>query len=253
VFSPEDRDRVQAHILELAQRDDRVVGAALLGSLAAGRGDRWSDVDLMLAIEDAQQMSDVMRSFTDRLAQDYEAVPLFDLPRDPIIYRVFVLPNSLELDLSTVPAESFGASGPRFRPLFGDPVDLPTPSDDPPEEVFGYAVHHVLHAAIAIKRGRYWLAEFWISAARDRGLVLACRRRGLDGSYARDFDQLPADVRETFAGALVRSLEPGELRRALGHAVEGLLLGSTDVAEMAGKVEGILREALSMGIEEERR
>ena len=253
MFSPEDRDRVQAHILELAQCDDRVVGAALLGSLAAGRGDRWSDVDLMLAVEDAQQMSDVMRSFTDRLAQDYEAVPLFDLQRDPIIYRVFVLPNSLELDLSTVPAESFGASGPRFRPLFGDPVDLPTPSDDPLEEVFGYAVHHVLHAAIAIRRGRYWLAEFWISAARDRGLVLACRRRGLDGSYARDFDQLPADVRETFAGALVRSLEPAELRRALGHAVEGLLLGSTEVAEMAGKVEGILREALSMGIEEERR
>jgi hypothetical protein len=47
---------------------------------------------------------------------------------------------------------------------------------------------------------------------------MACRRRGLDGNYGRDFDELPPDVLVPGDGALVRSLESEELRRALSEA-----------------------------------
>jgi hypothetical protein len=122
-----------------------------------------------------------------------------------------------------------------------EPDELPPPL----HELFGHAVHHTLHARVAIERGRYWQAEYWISAVRDRALALACRRLGLDGWYGRDFDSLPADVLVPVNDALVRSLEPDELDRALGSAVAALLRQSAEVGEMADKVDGQLRELTS--------
>jgi hypothetical protein len=76
----------------------------------------------------------------------------------------------------------------------------------------------------------------------------ACGRLGLDGWYGRDFDRLPADVLVPVNDALVRSLEPDELDRALASAVAALLRESAEVGEMADKVEGQLRELASRDI-----
>ena len=107
-----------------------------------------------------------------------------------IIYRVFLLPGSFESDCALTPASQFGAGGPNFRLSFGEvveqPFELPPTSE---HELFGYAVHHTLHARVAIERDRYWLAEYWISAVRDYALNLACLHRGLDGWYGRDLDR----------------------------------------------------------------
>src|SRR6266487_653664 len=92
----------------------------------------------------------------------------------------------------------------------------------------GLAVHHAVRARFSIERGRYWQAEYWISAVRDYALSLACRRRGLPARYGRGFDDLPGDVLDSFAGALVRSLEQDELLRALALAVAGLLRESEE-------------------------
>jgi hypothetical protein len=123
------------------------------------------------------------------------------------------------------------------------------PHTQPPaaQELFGYAVHHALRARFCIERGRGWQAEYWISSLRDNGLSLACRRRGLPAVHGRGFDSLPGEVREAFKGALVRSLERGELLRALGCAIEGLLQEADEAREMARKVEPQLRELMSEG------
>jgi hypothetical protein len=247
VYTAADRDRMRDWLLELASSDARVAGGAVLGSLAHGEGDRWSDLDLMFAVADADRTRDVLDDWTERLVHEHDATPLFDLQRGLITYRVFVFPNSLELDLSVTPAAEFGAAGPRFRLLFGEARELPETPPAPPEEAFGYAVHHALHARMCIERGRYWQAEYWISAVRDHALALACRSRGLDGSYGREFDRLPADVTGPAKEAMVRSLNPGELRRALREAVTALLRDPGEVGDMAMRVEGLLREAISTG------
>jgi hypothetical protein len=77
---------------------------------------------------------------------------------------------------------------------------------------------------------------------RDYALSLACRRRGLAASYGRGFDELPAEVRNSFLGALVSSLERDELLRALGYAIEGLLREGDQAQELAAKVEPQLRK-----------
>ncbi|HEX9694633.1 MAG TPA: hypothetical protein VGA74_06475 [Actinomycetota bacterium] len=245
MFNIGHRDHVRDRVLDIASSDPCVVAGAAVGSLAHDEGDRWSDLDLMFAVADDVPVSEVLEAWTRTVVREFGAVQLFDLPSGPIIYRVFLLPHCLELDLSFTRASEFRARGPKFRLLFGETVEEPEEPPASAHELFGYAVHHTLHARVAIQRGRYWQAEYWISAVRDHALALACRRRGLDGWYGRDFDRLPADVLVPVNDALVRSPDPDELDRALGSAVAALLREAAEVGEMADKVEGQLRELAS--------
>ncbi len=237
MFSIRYRDRVRDRVLQLAASDARVVAGAVVGSLALDKGDRWSDLDLTFAVADDVPLRDVLEDWTRRLVEEFDAAHLFDLPSGASIYRVFLLPGCLQFDLSFTPASQFGASGPKFKMLFGDAVEKPHVQPPPAQELFGYAVHHALRARFCIERGRYWQAEYWISGARDCALSLACRRRGLPANEGRGFDALPPDVRDSFTGALVASLERDELLRALGCMIERLLGEADEVRELAAKVE----------------
>src|SRR6266498_1557667 len=240
MFRVEERNHVHDYMLQLAESDARVVAAAVVGSLALGEGDRWSDLDLTFAVAEDVPVSDVLDDWTRDLVQKFDAAHLFDLPSGASIYRVFLLPGCLQFDLSFTPASKFGAAGPKFKLLFGSSVERPyTPP--PAHELFGYAVHHALRARFCIERGSYWQAEYWISSTRDCALSLACRRRGLSAYHGRGFDDLPADVRDASKGALVTSLERDELLRALRSAIEGLLREVDEVQELAAKVEPQLR------------
>ena len=242
MFSVSDRDRIRDYVLQLAASDARVVAGAVVGSLALGGGDRWSDLDLTFAVADNVPVPDVLEDWTRKLVEELDAVHLFDLPSGASIYRVFLLPGCLQFDLSFTPASKFGAAGPKFKMIFGSSVEKLYTQPPTAHELFGYAVHHALRARFCIERGRYWHAEYWISGTRDYALSLACRRRGLPAVYGRGFDDLPPDVRDIFKSALVTSLERDELLRALGSAIEGLLHEVDEVQELAAKVEPQLRE-----------
>ena len=246
MFSIEDRDRVREHVLALAEADPRVVAAAVVGRLADGAGDRWSDLDLTFAVADTVPLDDVLGDWTRRVAADLDGVHLFDLPAGAAIYRVFLLPGCLQVDLSFAPASSFGARGPTFRLLFGSAVDLPQAPQASADDVFGLGVHHAVRARFSIERGRWWQAEYWISGVRGQAFLLACRRRGLDGGHGRRFDELPPEVLALFVPALVRSLEPEELGRALAGAISILQQESAEAAELAAAVESRL-QALASG------
>jgi hypothetical protein len=241
MFSVRDRELVRDHVLQLAASDARVIAGAVVGSLALGGGDRWSDLDLTFAVADNEPVPDVLEDWTRKLVEELDAVHLFDLPSGASIYRVFLLPGCLQFDLSFTPASKFGAAGPKFKMIFGSSVEKPYTQPPTAHELFGYAVHHALRARFCIERGRYWHAEYWISGTRDYALSLACRRRGLPAVYGRGFDDLPPDVRDVFKSALVTSLEWDELLRALGSAIEGLLHEADEVRDLAAKVEPQLR------------
>jgi hypothetical protein len=247
VFTVEERDRVRERILEIAAADPRVVAGAEIGSLALGGGDRWSDLDLTFGVDDAVPVVDVLDDWARELEREVGATHLFDLEAGPSTYRVFLLPGCLQVDLSCTPASVFGARGPKFALLFGTAVDLPPGAPPSPRHLFGLAAHHAVRARICIERDRRWQAEYWITTLRQHALELACLRRGLEPSYGRGFDELPAEVLESFADALVRSVEPAELLRALEAAVDALLPESTDARDLAEKVETRLRELTRAG------
>jgi len=242
MFSVSDRERIRTRVLDLASSDSRVVAAAVIGSLAHDEGDRWSDIDLTFAVEDGTPIGEVLEDCTSRFVEEFQAVHLLDITSGATLYRVFLLPGCLQLDVSFTPASEFGPKGPKFKLLFGSMAEQLKVEPPSARHFFGYAVHHALRARFCIERGRYWQAEYWISGVRDYALSLACRRRGLPVSHARGFDDLPADVHNALRSALVRSLDRDELLRALAGAVAGLLAEADEVRELAEQVAPQLRE-----------
>src|ERR1041384_3411712 len=242
MFTVEERDQVREYVLQLAESDERVVAGVTVGSLALGEGDRWSDLELTFAGADHISMYDVLEEWTRDLIEKFDAALLFDLPAGPSIYRVFLLPGALQFDLSFTPASKFGATGPKFKLIFGKAVEKPFAAPPSASELFGYAVHHVLRARFCIERERYWQAEYWISSARDYLLNMACLRRGLPANNARGYDALPPEVLDIFKPSFVKSLEREELMRALRCVIDGMFKETDEVKELADKVEPRVRE-----------
>ena len=242
MFSIKDRNLLHDYILQLAKSDSRIVAGAVVGSLALSDGDRWSDLDLTFAVSDDYSIMDVLEDWTINIVKEFNATQLFDLPSGTSIYRVFLLPGCLQFDLSFTPASSFGATGAKFKLLFGTAVEKPYPRPPVAQELFGYAVHHALRARFCIERGRYWQAEYWISATRDYALHLACLRRNLPPYQGRGFDDLPSEIHDVFSNTFVTKLTRDELLRALSCVIDGLLHEIEGVQELAIKVQPQLLE-----------
>jgi len=242
MFRIKDRNLLRDHVLQLAKSDTRIVAGAVVGSLALSDGDRWSDIDLTFSVADDYSILDVLGDWTSNIVKEFNAAKLFDLPSGTSIYRVFLLPGCLQFDLSFTPASSFGATGPKFKLLFGKSVEKPYPQPPAAQALFGYAVHHALRARFCIERERYWQAEYWISETRNHALHLACLRRNLPPYQGRGFDDLPSEIHNIFSNTLVSQLSRDELLRALGCVINGLLYEINDVQELAVKVTPQLLE-----------
>jgi hypothetical protein len=248
VFSVQERERVRERLLERAHADARVVAGAVVGAEAHGSADRWSDIDLTFGLNDVASVDEVLADWTKDLAAELDAVHLFDVKVGSTVYRVFLLPGNLQVDLSFTPGAEFGALGPNFRLLFGTAVKRPAgqpavaPQPNTARHLFGMGAHHAVRARFCIERGRPWQAEHWISEARELALALACRRRGLQGAYGRGFDRLPTDLLAKFKPALVGSLERSELLWALSTTIEALLDEAEETRELADRLAPQLRE-----------
>ncbi|MEU4675255.1 nucleotidyltransferase domain-containing protein [Amycolatopsis sp. NPDC023774] len=212
-----------------------------MGSRAHAEGDRWSDIDLTFAVADTTKPVAVLDEWAEKLRTQFDGTALFDLAADPITYRVFLLPGALQVDVSVTPTSQFAARGDTFRLLFGEVNDPIAAAPRDNTDAFGHAVHHAVRARVCIERGRALQAEYWISSLRNETLTLASRRAGVQDWHARGAHLLPAETRERFAEALVRSLDPAELSRALTVAIDLLLDESDHAPALAARVENHLR------------
>ena len=236
MFTVAQRDALRERLLRLAEEDERVVAGAAVGSLAVDGGDRFSDLDLTFGIADHVPVADVLDDWTRMLVDELDAVRLADLARGPTIYRVFLLPDALQCDLSMTPAAQFRPAGPRFRLLFGDIAagesevappaaagHLFIPMPAVAVDIFGWGVIYALHARACIERKRVWQAEHYVGAVRDHALSLACVRQGLPAAQARGYDDLSAETLARFGQAHVGAAEPGALHAALAASVLALM------------------------------
>lgn len=243
MFTPEDRTALRSHLLEAAAADSRISGAAITGSASQDREDRWSDIDLAFGVADPNLIAAVLSDWTARLYNQHAAVHHMDVVAGNWIYRVFLLPNTLQVDLAFAPEHDFRATSPTFRLVSGKankPEHRP-PSD--PEELIGWAWLYALHARTCIARGKFWQAEYMVSGARDHALALACLRHGLSTYHGRGFDNLPEEVVAPFNDGLVQRLDALELSRAFSVVMELLL---TEIRLIDRGLEGRLAGPLRM-------
>jgi len=243
LFSPEERDRLREQMVAYAHADKRITGAAMTGSSALGNQDEWSDIDLFFGVRDAEDLAGAMSDMTDMMYRERGALHHFDVVAGPATYRVFLMDSTLQVDLAFTPASSFGAVAPSFKVLFGEAVERTPIATPTAMSLLDYGWLYALHARSSIERGRVWQAEYMISLIRDQVIAAACLRHGLPAREGRGVDRLPRNEKQRFEGALVRSLELAELRRAMRVAIDCLVDEVSQVdASLAARIEPALRE-----------
>lgn len=158
-----------------------------MGSLAVGGGDRFSDIDLTFGIADGVRVADVLDHWTHTLVEEVDAVRLTELERGPTTYRVFLLPDALQLDHSMTSAARFRAAGPRFRLLFGEIAagvfetptqsvvgDLFLPTPLVARDLFGWVGRHLRAPLTRVYRARACLASGALRRRCPRPRAVAC-------------------------------------------------------------------------------
>ncbi len=241
MFTSDERDRLRSGLLEYAAKDQRISGAAITGSAAAAREDRWSDIDLAFGVSDAAELLNVLSDWTAHMYQQHLALHHLDVRSGGWIYRVFLLPSTLQVDLAFVSATEFRALAPTFQLKFGEANESRQAPPPQPGDIIGLAWLYALHARSCIARQKVWQAEYMISGIRDNALALACIRHGLPAVHARGMDLLPGGVAAQFEGSFVRLLDTAELSRAFRVVIHGLLSEIRCVdEELAGRLHETL-------------
>jgi hypothetical protein len=246
IFSAQEREQIREELVVAARADRRISGAAHLGSAALGLEDRWSDIDLALSLAPGTDLDQVLLDWTTGLYRDHAAVANYDVKRGDILYRVFLLDNTLQIDLSFWPSTQLRAFGPKFSLIFGaaqEPAPALVPDSN---DLIGMAWLYALHVRSSIARYRPLQAEHMLSGMRDNVLALTCMRHGVDSAQGRGLDDLPEQQRVRAAECLTRSLEPVELKRAFWLTIGTLLeeVKYTDPA-LAMKLERPLRSMVN--------
>ncbi len=184
----------------------------------------------------------MLHDVTELMRARYNPVDTLDVPHGAWIYRVFLLPTTLQVDLAFAPATDFGAHGPTFRLAFGEARDVPQTRPPDPRELIGYGWLYALHVRSSINRRRPWHALYMLNSMRDQVLALACVRAGLPAREARGADFLPVEDTRALEAAIARSLRLDDLISAFRATSEALVreVRLRD-APLASKLEPVLR------------
>jgi hypothetical protein len=243
VFTPEERLRIRDELIEAARADARLTGGAVTGSGAAEAEDTWSDIDLAFGVSESAEMSEVLTDWTARMTERHGALHHLDVRVGSWVYRVFLLPTTLQVDLAFVPSADFGPRTPSFRLVFGTAAETPHVPPPEAESLIGLGWLYAIHARSSLARGRWWQAEYMVSGMRDQVLALACLRHGLPTREGRGFDRLPLEVTRPLEHALLGRIAPEEIADALRTAASGLLQEARSVdAVLADRLAPALRE-----------
>jgi hypothetical protein len=243
IFAPEERERLRDELVAAARQDANLCGAAHTGSAAATRSDRWSDIDLAFCLKPAVSYERVIAEWTTRLYQHHEAVAHVDVMRATTLFRVFLLRNTLQVDIAFWRADDFGAIGPNFRLIFGEEKPARPTAESNPRDLIGMAWLYALHVRSSVARRRVLQADYMLSGMRNHVFELTCIRCGVASKQGRGLDDLPLADRNVAARCVPCSLDPSELKRAFQNTMEMLLREVEHVdGEIEGRLNGVLRE-----------
>jgi predicted nucleotidyltransferase len=229
MFTAQERRALRDELIAAARADERITAAALVGSAVRGAEDAWSDIDLMFRLAEGLAPEDVAEDWAARMRAAHGAVAQTDVWAGPALYRVFLIRNSLQVDLSFWPSRDFASSGPPLQLVFGE-VNEPRPAKPRDlDALIGTAWLYALHVRSSIARGRPLQALYMLNTARDQLITLASVRHGLPAAHARGADDLPDDIRATLEASVAHELTESELRRAFAAFVDALLVEAAHV------------------------
>lgn len=220
MFTIEERTEILDRLIASARTDPQVIGAALVGSIANGRDDRWSDIDLALQLDAGAEPDDVADRWTQQVRDQYRVADTMDVyGADKTLYRVFLLESSLQIDLSFWPRQAFRATEEGFQLIFGKPA-APTSTSPGAERLIRLGWLYALHVRSAVARGRSWQAVMMLDDLRNQIICLTSLRHGLPGYHGRGVDALPPETLARFEESRARSTDNAELARSASSLLQ---------------------------------
>src|SRR5919202_334391 len=79
MFTAEEREGLRSELLQAAQADPRITGAAITGSSSIGNEDRWSDVDLAFGVREESEVQATLADFSERMYRTYHVLHHVDV------------------------------------------------------------------------------------------------------------------------------------------------------------------------------
>lgn len=224
MYSNNERIQMRERLICRALADPRFRGVALCGSAAVDREDIWSDIDLMFGVAPAADFSATVADWTADMYHMFGSLHHVELATGSTVYRAFLLPGTLQVDLNFVPADDFRAHGPKFRLLSGSAGEQLPPVPAPTLDHYaGMGWLYAMQARSCIGRGKLWQAERMVAGIREQALALACLRHGLPVLHGVGVDELPQPLLTAYADCLVGAIGAAELDRAFRAVVTRLL------------------------------
>jgi hypothetical protein len=148
-------------------------------------------------------------------------------------FRGFLLDTFLEIDLG------FARAGDVEAATAVPPLDAGAKLD--------YIWHDVIHAAVALDRGRPWRSLWYVERLRNGALELAAGRLGLDMRHFKAADDLPPEVLAAAEPAIAAGCSEAQVWPALRAATSALFAeGRRTHPELSDKLEPKLVEFLDL-------
>ncbi|HXB75661.1 MAG TPA: hypothetical protein VNY05_45940 [Candidatus Acidoferrales bacterium] len=113
----------------------------------------WTPMaDLAFGVHTAENLPIVLSDWTAHMYDQHRALHHLDVMSGAWTYRVFLLPNTLQVDLAFVVDTEFRALAPTFRLMFGKTNEPRHASPPMPAAIFGLAWLYAVHARTCIAR-----------------------------------------------------------------------------------------------------
>lgn len=209
------RNKVQNLIISFAEADERITDCAIVGSESIGENDQWSDIDLTFGVDNEVEIPNILSDWNRLMSKHFGANALFDLGYKESIYRVYLLPNVLQVDLSFTPTKHFGALTKKFKLVFGKEKKRRFTALPQPKTIYGYAVLYALKTRCSLERGKPWQAHHYLEKFKDYILMLKCLSDNLIPFEGRGYDKLSNSFLKKIQSSLITSPSHQEIKKSL--------------------------------------
>jgi len=205
VFNTTDRKNIMDYIVSFTEQNEHILALIVVGSGSFGYIDELSDLDMVVAIDNDENMETVMEYVTSQLNKRLNFIYFKQIPQRRL--QVYLSDNYLEIDIGYGAYTSAAATRKNWKVLFdktGTIDEIMHSSwgkyeSDPKTDEYNKKLtecsdvvwHNLMHSAIAIKRRQYWRAVAELELARNLFIGLLGWRYLLDTSRGRDVDKLP--------------------------------------------------------------
>lgn len=229
IFNVKERQDTFDYILSIVRGCSKIVSLVQVGSGAIGYHDEYSDIDLVIALDSDDSMSDVMRYMHQKISEKYELVYFTQAENRNL--QVFLLSNLLEIDIGYGGYEYAAAIKPTFKVIFDKSGVVEEKMIQSREwmdnKLFGEKQKkdieltcdsvwtYLMHAAVAINRGCYLRAIGEIEYVRKLYIELLGDRYRLESNLNREIDRLPEIEKAAIMRTFVTGKNSNELWESL--------------------------------------